>query len=91
MELLPGALTSSQWAVKAQAARALGTVAKKLGANIQHEIQVSTAQQYIVQYTLVLYSRILVKYSCTLVKYRCTLEQVTLVQVCTTVQWGTNK
>ena len=42
MELLPGALTSSQWAVKAQAARALGTVAKKLGANIQHEIQVST-------------------------------------------------
>ena len=52
MELLPGALTSSQWAVKAQAARALGTVAKKLGANIQHEIQVSTAQQYIVQYTL---------------------------------------
>ena len=54
MELLPGALTSSQWAVKAQAARALGTVAKKLGANIQHEIQVSTAQQYIVQYTLVL-------------------------------------
>ena len=84
MELLPGALTSSQWAVKAQAARALGTVAKKLGANIQYEIQVSTAQQYIVQYTLVLYS-------CTLVKYRCTLEQVTLVQVCTTVQWGTNK
>ena len=44
MELLPGALTSSQWAVKAQAARALGTVAKKLGANIQHEIQVSTAE-----------------------------------------------
>ena len=64
MELLPGALTSSQWAVKAQAARALGTVAKKLGANIQHEIQVSTAQQYIVQYTLVLYSCTLVKYSC---------------------------
>ena len=28
MELLPSALTSSQWAVKAQAARALGTVAR---------------------------------------------------------------
>ena len=39
MELLPVALTSQQWPVKAQAARAMGTVATKLAANIQPETQ----------------------------------------------------
>jgi len=40
MELLPLALTSSQWNVKAQAARALGTVGKKLGGTILPEVQI---------------------------------------------------
>ena len=39
MELLPLALTSQQWPVKAQAARAMGTVATKLAANIQPDTQ----------------------------------------------------
>jgi len=39
MELLPQALGSNQWAVKAQAARAIGTVATKLGGTIQPGIQ----------------------------------------------------
>jgi len=39
MELLPQAIASSQWAVKAQAARAIGTVATKLGGTIQSETQ----------------------------------------------------
>ena len=34
MEVLPVALESKQWAVKAQAARAMGTVATKLGGTI---------------------------------------------------------
>ena len=41
MELLPSALSSSQWGVKAQAARALGTVSRKLGTNITRETQAS--------------------------------------------------
>merc|ERR1740123_350022 len=44
MELLPSALTSSQWGVKAQAARALGTVSRKLGAAITRETQASIIQ-----------------------------------------------
>jgi len=40
MELLPNALSSNQWPVKAQAAKAIGTVAKKLGATIQSETQI---------------------------------------------------
>lgn len=39
MELLPTALSSSQWSVKAQAARAIGTVASKLGVTIQPPVQ----------------------------------------------------
>lgn len=39
MELLPVALSSSQWAVKAQTARAIGTVVKKLGDTIQSDTQ----------------------------------------------------
>jgi len=35
MDLLPSALGSNQWSVKAQAARAIGTVATKLGGTIQ--------------------------------------------------------
>ena len=40
MELLPNALSSNQWPVKAQAAKAIGTVAKKLGATIQSDTQI---------------------------------------------------
>merc|ERR1719347_1683935 len=40
MDLLPNALSSNQWPVKAQAAKAIGTVAKKLGATIQSETQI---------------------------------------------------
>merc|ERR1719244_229958 len=39
MELLPQALESGQWAVKAQAARAMGTVVTKLGGTIQSATQ----------------------------------------------------
>jgi len=39
MDLLPQALTSNQWPVKAQAARAIGTVATKLGGTIQPAVQ----------------------------------------------------
>jgi len=39
MDLLPQALGSNQWAVKAQAARAIGTIATKLGGTIQPAIQ----------------------------------------------------
>ena len=39
MELLPVGLSSSQWTVKAQSAKALGTVATKLGSSIDHKTQ----------------------------------------------------
>jgi len=39
MEVLPQALDSAQWSVKAQAARAMGTVATKLGGTIQPSTQ----------------------------------------------------
>lgn len=39
MDLLPQALCSNQWPVKAQAARAIGTVATKLGGTIQPAVQ----------------------------------------------------
>jgi len=39
MELLPQGLGSNQWPVKAQAARAIGTVATKLGETIQPQVQ----------------------------------------------------
>merc|ERR1719481_197387 len=39
MELLPLGLNSNQWPVKAQAARAIGTVATKLGETIQAPVQ----------------------------------------------------
>ena len=39
MELLPQALESAQWSVKAQAARAMGTLATKLGGTIQAATQ----------------------------------------------------
>merc|ERR1719509_653959 len=39
MELLPVALDSAQWSVKAQAARAMGTVVTKLGGTIQPATQ----------------------------------------------------
>jgi len=39
MDILPKALESGQWTVKAQAARAMGTVATKLGGTINPQVQ----------------------------------------------------
>jgi len=47
MDLLPKALESGQWAVKAQAARSMGTVATKLGGTINPQVQREIARMLV--------------------------------------------